>query len=251
MAKKQKTDMRCPHCGKLIEFKTEVKPIRRVETERNKGIRNRRMRGETLESIGKDHGLSRERIRQLTNDVPNLRLIRTKIDRRILPTIRSEKKHLGVARRFWNHVLKAGPEECWLWTSARAGGRAPFNQYGHVSIPYSFDASRHAYAHHLSFYLENGRWPAQDLWVLHRCNNSLCVNPAHLYEGTPKQNIRDAVAVHGHWHSKISAKLSVEDVPRIRLLKGILSAREMAWHVEVGEGQIHAIWAGRSWKTIA
>ena len=30
-------------------------------------------------------------------------------------------------------------------------------------------------------------------WVLHACNNRACVNPNHLYDGTPKDNFDDMV----------------------------------------------------------
>lgn len=41
-----------------------------------------------------------------------------------------------------------------------------------------------------------------ELWVLHRCTNSLCREPRHLYLGTPSQNIRDAIRA-GTWTSPL------------------------------------------------
>lgn len=44
--------------------------------------------------------------------------------------------------------------------------------------------------------LEHGEIPEGD-WVLHHCDNPPCVNPKHLYFGTPKENSRDR-EVRGH-----------------------------------------------------
>jgi hypothetical protein len=42
----------------------------------------------------------------------------------------------------------------------------------------------------MSWEFENGPVP-KGLCVLHRCDNPPCVNPAHLYVGTHRQNARD------------------------------------------------------------
>lgn len=82
-------------------------------------------------------------------------------------------------KRFWDKVDKTGT--CWNWT---AGIRSKNTGYG--AIKYKgvvYDA------HRFVWFLTYGVFPTQ--WILHGCNNRLCVNPSHLREGTPKENYED------------------------------------------------------------
>ncbi len=67
-------------------------------------------------------------------------------------------------------------------------------------------------AHRYSYRIHNGEIP-KGLFVCHRCNEKLCVNPKHLYVATCLQNTRDAQA-----DNLLGRKLTAEKVKEIRRL---------------------------------
>lgn len=101
---------------------------------------------------------------------------------------------LTLEQRFWTKVNKAGPLPlqcpelgvCWLWTAS-----ANSNGYGQISNPVR--GERPLSTHRLSWKFAFGE-PTADLFVCHRCDTPLCVNPAHLYLATNAQNLEDAKA---------------------------------------------------------
>ena len=121
------------------------------------------------------------------------------------------------ATRFWDKVSKGAPDECWEWV----GARDP-NGYGFLYGGKLYGNKRWVKAHRLSWEIHNTPAP-EGKHVLHTCDNPPCVNPAHLYVGSQKENNHDRAVRkrgrenrpenHGELHA--NAKLTEADVRAI------------------------------------
>lgn len=126
-----------------------------------------------------------------------------------------------VRDRFWPRVDRTpghGPDgDCWPWTGSRKNNmyRGRVYDYGQVMFVFPDGTKRPITAHVISFYLTRGRFPAKRMHVCHTCDNPPCVNPAHLWEGTPQDNTRDAQSK-GRFHVA-TAKPATERVRFVRL----------------------------------
>lgn len=90
--------------------------------------------------------------------------------------------------RFCLKRLKVGDSECWPWIGSRNDAG-----YGQIGVRGADGLMVHRKAHRVAYALEHGSF-ANELCVLHRCDNPRCVNPTHLSLGTQKDNIRDMIA---------------------------------------------------------
>lgn len=89
-----------------------------------------------------------------------------------------------------------GPDrECWLWRGKLdAAGRGRIWVDGKLKL-----------AHRAVWELKVGPIPPGAL-LCHHCDNPTCVNPKHMYVGTPKSNVRDMMVRKRHWTDKDPAR---------------------------------------------
>lgn len=89
---------------------------------------------------------------------------------------------------FWDKVNVQGLDECWDWT-----GRVGSSGYGNFR-----SGPRHQLssgAHRVSYELTRGGIE-KGYQVCHSCDNRLCCNPTHLFQGTSQDNHDDKVKKH-------------------------------------------------------
>jgi hypothetical protein len=119
--------------------------------------------------------------------------------------------------RFWKKVSKSW-SGCWNWIGASVappGGKA---RYGAYSVLVAPGKRKTLKAHRIAYMLATGLNPSP-LDVLHRCDNTLCVRPSHLFVGTHADNMHDMIAK-GRWRGQASQNSKKSHCRNGHLLSG-------------------------------
>ncbi len=134
-------------------------------------------------------------------------------------------------------------EQCWEW-------RGSLNNYGYGAF---WHKNKYDYAPRVSYEVFLGEIP-EGKFVLHNCDNPLCVNPHHLFIGTHQDNMADMVAKGRSRRGEVNrfSKLKTEQVIEIlRLYKnGFTNKTALGKRFSVAHTTINKIVAGKSWKNI-
>lgn len=149
------------------------------------------------------------------------------------------------SRRFWSFVdRKSNPNGCWEWTGFR-----DVNGYG----VFGFRRGSHR-AHRLSFLLHVGPI-GENLFVCHTCDNPCCINPGHMWLGTPHENTTDMIrkdrdnfgrSGEAHHAAKLN-RLQVEEIKKRHSVDGVMQ-KDLAEEYGIGRMQVSRIVRGLRWK---
>lgn len=143
-------------------------------------------------------------------------------------------------QRFLNKIIPEPNSGCWLWDAAIS------NNYGHYN---------NKGAHRVSYETFKGPIP-KGLHVLHKCDVPSCVNPDHLFLGTPLDNMIDKVRK-GRWkgghlgltgESNGRSKITKDDA--ISIFNDNRLHTEIAKEYGISSNQVSLIKMKKSWRQI-
>lgn len=146
------------------------------------------------------------------------------------------KVYHNIHEYFLDNINKgSNDDECWIW-------KVRFTAWGYGRINWNKKEVR---AHRYSYEYYNGKIP-DNLFICHTCHTPACVNPKHLYAGTPKENTRDALIA-----ERMSSTLSRNDVIEIKKrLEKNESLTALGKEFGVQKGCIWNIKHNRSWRHV-
>lgn len=134
--------------------------------------------------------------------------------------------------------------ECWLWKSGRSRPE---------EHPKFWTGAGYERASHVSLSIYQP-WKKRSVYVCHKCDNPLCVNPKHLFAGDHLINMRDK-AKKGRSYRPVGRKNPKSRLTReiaglieAEIRGGGISQDKIAAKYGVGQNTVSQISLGRHWS---
>lgn len=155
----------------------------------------------------------------------------------------NKHKKLSLKERFAEKIDKNSEKECHNWT-----GAIMKNGYGLIHVD-----GKQTLAHRVAWLLTYGEIP-EGLFVLHKCDNTMYVNPTHLFLGTQDDNMKDAANKNRTFRPVGelcgASKLTWDKVEEIRnrYNQGNTTTRLLAKEYNISKSEIQLITSNKRWK---
>ena len=145
--------------------------------------------------------------------------------------------------RIMDYYIPEPNSGCWIWEGDKDKRNYPV-------LAVQTDHKRKMHRIH-RIMCEQAHGPLGELHALHKCDNSICINPDHLRPGTHQDNIREAVERNRMARAEKlpSTVLNAEKVREIR--QSELPYSQLSKKYGVTVSCIQSVKQRRSWKHVA
>ena len=149
-------------------------------------------------------------------------------------------------QKFWDKVLiPFESSECWMWQAYRdKHGYGRFRKPGKNQVP----------AHRIAYQIAYGPVDQATL-ICHTCDTPPCVNPRHLFAGTPQDNMNDKIkkgrsnTPRGEQKTCKLSEAAVREL-RKRYIPGVLSMNKLATEFGVDAETVRDVIRGKTWMHV-